>query len=75
MTKALQQLLRDGFQVDEKFIACMSPYQTDHMNRFGRYSLRRDRAPEPLDVIQGFRVPPRSERPEAVQIKVTGGHA
>ena len=24
--------------------ACLSPYQTEHVNRFGRYTLKRDRA-------------------------------
>ena len=31
-----------------------------HTNHFGICGLKRDRAPEPLDAIQGFRIPTRS---------------
>ena len=72
MTKALQQLIREGYQIDEKLVACLSPYQTEHVNRFGRYSLKRDRVTEPLDTIQGFRIPPQSERREAARAKASG---
>ena len=43
MTKALQALLADGVEIDEAAMACLSPYQTEHINRFGRYTLKRDR--------------------------------
>jgi TnpA family transposase len=72
MTKALQQLIRAGYPIDEKLVACLSPYQTEHVNRFGRYSLKRDRVTEPLDTIQGFRIPPQSERREAARAKASG---
>jgi hypothetical protein len=52
MTRALQTLIAE---------ACFSPYQTEHLNRFGRYALKRDRAPEPLDQVRVLRPPPRSE--------------
>jgi hypothetical protein len=39
----------------------LSPYQTEHINRFGRYALNRDRVPEPMDRVRVLRMPPRSE--------------
>jgi hypothetical protein len=41
MTKALERLAIDGHTFDEELASSVSPYQTGHMNRFGRY------APEP----------------------------
>ena len=49
------------FWIDEEALACFSPYQTEHINRFGRYALKRDRMPEPLDRVKVLRMPPRSE--------------
>jgi TnpA family transposase len=59
MTKALERLAADGHKWDEDIAACFTPYQTEHINRFGRYSLNRERIPEPLDSVQGLRIPPR----------------
>lgn len=61
MTKALQLLMEDGNPIDEEALACLSPYQTEHINRFGRYALKRDRVPEPLDRVRVLRMPPQSE--------------
>jgi hypothetical protein len=38
MTKALQALAADGVEIDEAGLACVSPDQTEHINRFGRYT-------------------------------------
>jgi hypothetical protein len=40
MKKALQSLLADGVEIDEAAMACLSPYQTEHISRFGRYNSR-----------------------------------
>jgi Tn3 transposase DDE domain len=32
MTKALQGLIDEGHQIDEEALACLSPYQTEHIN-------------------------------------------
>jgi len=40
MTRALQSLIAEGHQIDEAALACLSPYQTEHINRFGRYTLK-----------------------------------
>jgi TnpA family transposase len=61
MTRALQALIAEGHEIDEAALACLSPYQTEHLNRFGRYTLKRDRTPEPLDRVRVLRMPPRSQ--------------
>jgi hypothetical protein len=69
MTRAIQVLIAGGQQIDEEALACMSPYQTEHLNRFGRYALKRDRVPEPLDRVKVLRMPPRSEGLPTEKIK------
>jgi hypothetical protein len=61
MSKALEQLVAEGHALDTELIASSSPYQTEHLNRFGRYALNRDRVPEPLDSAREFRMPPHGE--------------
>jgi TnpA family transposase len=61
MTKALERLAADGHTFDEDLVSCISPYLTEHINRFGRYTLKRDRVPEPLDGARILKMPPRSE--------------
>ena len=61
MTKALERLAADGYTFDEDLISYISPYLTEHINRFGRYLLKRDRVPEPLEGVRVLRMPPRSE--------------
>jgi len=61
MSKALERLVAEGYELDAELIACFSPYLTGHLNRFGRYTLNRDRVPEPLDSVREFRMPPRGE--------------
>lgn len=43
-TRVLQQLLAEGLHFTDDTIACLSPYLTEHVNRFGAYALnlRRD---------------------------------
>ena len=59
MTKALQRLAVDGHTFDEALVSSVSPYQTEHINRFGRYGFKHDRVPEPLDSVRILRMPPR----------------
>jgi NAD(P)-dependent dehydrogenase (short-subunit alcohol dehydrogenase family) len=61
MTKALERLAADGHTFNEELVSCISPYLTEHINRFGRYTLKRDRIPEPLDGARVLKMPPRSE--------------
>jgi len=41
MSEALQAMSVDGHSIDRKIIACLSPYQTEYINRFGHYKLRK----------------------------------
>jgi hypothetical protein len=58
----LERLAAVGHTFDEELISCISPYPNEHINRFGRYTLKRDRVPEPLDGARVLKMPPRSER-------------
>ena len=63
MSNALKRLVAEGYELDANLIACSSPYLTEHLNRFGRYALNRDRVPEPLESVREFKMPPRGEKP------------
>lgn len=39
MTGVLKTLQDDGITLDEKILAGLSPYRTNHINRFGDYTL------------------------------------
>jgi TnpA family transposase len=45
MTHVLQALIDEGYPVTPDIIARLSPYKTEHINRFGRYELRFDHLP------------------------------
>jgi TnpA family transposase len=45
LTKLLNQLAQDGFDIEDETVAAISPYLTEHVNRFGDYSLNLDRVP------------------------------
>jgi len=48
MIRVLDQLAAEGVSVDEAALAGLSPYQTEHINRFGNYTLDFTRVPAPL---------------------------
>ena len=60
MTKALQQLLEEGDPVDMEALSTLSPYRTEHINRFGNYVINPDRMPEPLEQHLRFSLSPVS---------------
>jgi TnpA family transposase len=62
MTRAIQELMEEGYVIDPALVACFTPYQTEHFIKFGRYTLNRGRVPEPLDKVRVLRMPPRSEQ-------------
>ncbi|BAQ63161.1 mobile element protein (plasmid) [Geminocystis sp. NIES-3708] len=39
LTNILQQLQKEGYLIDKKDVACLSPYLTSHVKRFGDYLL------------------------------------
>ena len=49
ISRILHELLQEGVKIEPETIAALSPYWTQHINRFGRYSLNMDRCPPPID--------------------------
>jgi len=48
MTKVLDQLEDEGHEFSREALGGLAPYRTEHINRFGDYTLNLDRVPEPL---------------------------
>jgi hypothetical protein len=48
MTRVLQELIDEGYPVTPEIIARLSPYKTEHINRFGHYELHFDQVPQPI---------------------------
>lgn len=48
LTRAVSELIREGYPVKREDLAALSPYQTRHIKRFGDYLLP-DGTPEPFD--------------------------
>ncbi|KNY30141.1 Tn3 family transposase [Pseudobacteroides cellulosolvens] len=49
ITKILQELISEGYEIDEAILSCLSPYPTDHINRFGQYDFDLNRKPPNLE--------------------------
>ena len=49
MTRALRKLKREGQPITAEILAGLSPYRSDHINRFGDYTLNLDRKIRPLE--------------------------
>jgi TnpA family transposase len=49
ITKVIRRLIAEGHPVNAEALAVLSPYQTAHINRLGRYTLQLDREPEPIE--------------------------
>jgi TnpA family transposase len=62
MTRVLQDLIDAGYPVTPEIIARLSPYKTEHINRFGHYELRFDRVPPPI--TEELRLSPAPEKVE-----------
>src|SRR3954447_5817100 len=50
MTRGLDQLAAEGMAADGAALAGLSPYHTEHINRFGNYTLDFARIPVPLPI-------------------------
>jgi TnpA family transposase len=48
MTKGLDQLESEGKEFSREALGMLSPYRTEHINRFGDYTLNLERQPKPL---------------------------
>ncbi len=49
MTRVFQGLREEGIPVGTEDVAALSPYVREHIIRFGRYALDRERMPPPID--------------------------
>lgn len=59
LSSALERLRQAGLNASDDAIATLTPYQTEHINRFGNYIVNFNRAPEPL--------PTRFRKPAGIQ--------
>jgi TnpA family transposase len=48
LSRALYRLQADGLKASAQAMAALTPYQTEHINRFGNYTVNFSRNPEPL---------------------------
>lgn len=48
LTTVMHQLSEEGYPVTRELVSRLSPYQTEHIRRFGQYVLDMDEEPEPL---------------------------
>jgi len=49
VTAILKGLQKAGWKITAEQVACLSPYPTSHLKRFGDYFLDFDRRPDPID--------------------------
>ena len=49
MSRILNELQQEGYPVEPEAISALSPYWTQHVNRFGVYDLNLDRQPPQID--------------------------
>ena len=54
-TRVLHQLADEGHEFDEATLSRLSPYLTEHVNRFGKYTLNLDRDSPTLDYTLDLR--------------------
>ena len=59
ITRAMRKMEADGYPVSDELAAVLSPYSTEHINRFGNYNPNFSRTPGP--VVLEFRKPPQGE--------------
>ncbi len=48
LSRAFDRLQADGLKASAQAMAALTPYQTEHINRFGNYTVNFSRTPEPL---------------------------
>lgn len=49
MTGTLKEMQREGFPIDEEILAGLAPYRTEHINRYGDYTLDLERTVPPMN--------------------------
>ncbi|NKE73795.1 Tn3 family transposase [Candidatus Manganitrophus noduliformans] len=50
LTQVLENLVRQGYSIDRETISFVSPFITEHVDRFGNYSLNLKRRTPPLKI-------------------------
>ena len=58
-TRVLRQRAEEGHEFDEATLSRLSPYLTEHVNRFGKYTLNLDRE----NLVPDYTLRPRPMRP------------
>jgi len=48
MTRIIKELIAEGYEVTREILERIAPYQTEHINRFGSYTLNFDQIPLPI---------------------------
>jgi Tn3 transposase DDE domain len=46
LSRALERLHADGLKASDQALAALTPYQTEHIKRFGNYTVNFSRTPE-----------------------------
>ena len=72
MTRAMQKMDNDGHLVSDELAAAVSPYPTEHINRFGNYKPTFGRAPDPA--VLEFRKPPKMRDKKLIDVARSVGY-
>lgn len=48
MTRVINDLIEEGFPIDADLLRSLSPYRTEHINRFGKYRVDLEKDPIPV---------------------------
>ena len=54
LSRVLHDLQREGYSLEASAVAALSPYMTQHINRFGRYDLDMEQRPPELVYDHGL---------------------
>jgi hypothetical protein len=49
MTRVLKEFQNEGLPINEEILGSLAPYRTEHINRFGDYTLNLDRKVQPMN--------------------------
>ena len=49
MSRVFNELIAEGHPIDKEVLQAFAPYRTEHINRFGSYTLDMDREVKPLN--------------------------
>ena len=49
MSVVLKELVQEGYVLTKDELAALSPYQTQHIKRFGNYVIDLETLPQPID--------------------------